>query len=334
MAKDKVRAGVIGDGAWGTAAAMVLARQGHAVKLWGAFPDYVEEVSKTRNNRKFLPGIEIPYEVEYTDDLSDLVHEAEIIVQAVPTRHLREVMRKTATVFVRGIPVVSLTKGIEEERHIRPSQIIKEELGPATPVAVLSGPSHAEEVAMGIPTSVVVASKKDDLAKKVQTVFAGERFRVYTSMDMIGVELAGALKNVIAVAAGVSDGIGFGDNAKAALLTRGMKEMGDLGTVLGGHRKTFFGLSGIGDLIVTCISRHGRNLAVGEAIGRGKTLDAILEETEKVAEGVFTVKGVKVLADKHELEMPISTQVFEVLYNGKDPAAAVDDLMTRSLKEE
>jgi len=334
MASSKIKVGVIGDGAWSTAVAMLLARNGHSVKVWGVFPEYLQEISETRNNRKFLPGIDIPYEVEFTDDVAELVNGIGLLVEGVPTRYLRSVIRNLASSVPKGVPVVSLTKGIEEENHIRPSQIIREGLGHHTTVVVLSGPSHAEEVAMELPTSVVAASLHEEHAIRVQDAFSGPSFRVYTSMDVVGVEIGGALKNVIALGAGISDGLGFGDNAKAALLTRGIKEIADLGAVLGGNRKTFSGLSGIGDLIVTCTSRHGRNHAVGERIGRGESLEDILESTEKVAEGVYTVKGAKLLADKHKIGMPITNEVFEVLYNGKEPKTAVEDLMARTLKGE
>ncbi|MHC5036712.1 MAG: NAD(P)H-dependent glycerol-3-phosphate dehydrogenase [Planctomycetota bacterium] len=334
MADAQTKIGVIGDGAWSTAVAMLLARNGHKVHLWGVFPEYLQEVSETRNNRKFLPGIDIPYEVEFTDVLDELMEDVDLLVEGVPTRYLREVMGKIAPMVPKGVPIVSLTKGVEEETHLRPSQIIKEVLRTRSAAAVLSGPSHAEEVAVGIPTSVVVAAKQEKKARRIQEIFSNEAFRVYRSTDVIGVELGGALKNVIALAAGISDGLGFGDNTKAALLTRGMKEMADLGVALGGYRKTFFGLSGIGDLIVSCISRHGRNHSVGERIGQGETLEEILNSMVMVAEGVYTVKGAKILTTQCGIEMPIATEVFEVLYNGKAPKTAVEDLMTRALKLE
>ncbi|MHC4598303.1 MAG: NAD(P)H-dependent glycerol-3-phosphate dehydrogenase [Planctomycetota bacterium] len=334
MAKEPVRIGVIGDGAWSTAVAMQAARVGNAVRLWGVFPDYLREVAKTRNNRKFLPGVEIPYEVEFTDRLPELMEGADLLVEGVPTKFLREVMEVVSPHVPKGVPVVSLTKGIEEGTHQRPSMILRKVIGRSNPAAVLSGPSHAEEVAVDQPTSVVAAATDHDVAKRVQEVFSGPTFRVYTSTDVTGVEMGGALKNVVAVAAGISDGLGFGDNAKAALLTRGVKEIADLGTALGGRRKTFFGLSGIGDLIVTCVSRHGRNHAVGERIGRGETLDEILASTEKVAEGVYTVRGANRIAAEQGLEMPITASVFAILYKGKDPRDAVVELMTRTLKAE
>ncbi|MHC4778216.1 MAG: NAD(P)H-dependent glycerol-3-phosphate dehydrogenase [Planctomycetota bacterium] len=334
MAEITSQIGVVGDGAWSTAVAMHLGREGHKVRLWGVFPEYLEEISKTRNNRKFLPGVEIPYEVEFTDSIEELTDGVEFLVEGVPTRYLREVMKRVVPHVDPSVPVVSLTKGIEEETHLRPSQIIRAELGPSAQVVSLSGPSHAEEVAVEQPTSVVAASTHDDLAKRVQEVFSGSTVRVYTSSDLVGVEIGGALKNVVALGAGISDGLGFGDNAKAALLTRGMKEMSDLGAAMGGSRKTFFGLSGIGDLIVTCTSRHGRNHMVGERIGRGETLQEILDSTEKVAEGVYTVKGARLLAKKHGVEMPISSAVYSILYEGKNARKAVGELMTRALKAE
>jgi glycerol-3-phosphate dehydrogenase (NAD(P)+) len=334
MAKTGMTIGVVGDGAWSTAVAMLLARNGHRVRLWGVFPEYVREMAESRNNRKFLPGVEIPYEVEFTDEVGELMAGADLLVEGVPTRYLREVLRQLAPHASKGVPVASLTKGIEEENHIRPSEIILQEWGKDTPVTVISGPSHAEEVAVGLPTSVVAASEEERHAQEVQAAFSGATFRAYTSTDVVGVELGGALKNVIAVGAGISDGLGFGDNTKAALLTRGMKEMADLGVALGADKRTFFGLSGIGDLIVSCTSRHGRNQAVGTRIGRGEKLEAILASMEMVAEGVYTVKGAALLALEHGVEMPITAEVFEVLYKEKDPRTAVEDLMQRTLKDE
>ncbi|MCU0722883.1 MAG: NAD(P)-dependent glycerol-3-phosphate dehydrogenase [Planctomycetes bacterium] len=334
MTTKTLRIGVIGDGGWGTAAAVLLARNGHSVRLYGVFPDYIEEMRKTRVNRKFLPKTKIPPEVELVSDLGALVEGADLLVQAVPTKFLREVAGALAPVHPRGLPVVSLTKGIEIGTHLRPTQILREALGARTPLAALSGPSLADEVAAGVPTSVVVASSSDALARRTQAAFSGPTFRAYASDDLVGVELGGALKNVIAVGAGIADGLGFADNTKAALLTRGQTEMARLGTALGGKRKTFYGLSGIGDLIVTAMSPRGRNRTVGERIGKGQKLPDILASMDMVAEGVTTAKAVKELATRHGIEMPISEEVYKVLYEGKDPRAGVVALMTRSLKKE
>jgi glycerol-3-phosphate dehydrogenase (NAD(P)+) len=329
-----LRIGVIGDGGWGTAAGILLARNGHRVRLYGVFPEYIEEMRRTRVNRKFLPKARIPAEVELVSALDALLEGAELLVQAVPTKFLREVSRALAGAQTKGLPVVSLTKGIEIGTHLRPTQILREALGPRTPVAALSGPSIADEVAAGIPTSVVVASSSESLARGVQAAFSGPTFRAYATGDLVGVELGGALKNVIAVAAGIADGLGFADNTKAALLTRGQTEMARLGTALGGKRKTFYGLSGIGDLIVTAMSRGGRNRTVGERIGKGENLPDILASMDMVAEGVTTAKAVMELASRHKVEMPISEEVYKVLYEGKDPRAGVAALMTRTLKKE
>ena len=334
MAAKSLRIGVIGDGGWGTASAVLLARNGHRVRLFGLFPEYLEEMARTRINRKFLPGTKIPPEVELVAGLPALLESVELLVQAVPTRFLRDAMKAVAPACPRGVPMVSLTKGIEMGTHLRPTQILRETLGARTPLAALSGPSLADEVAAGVPTSVVAASTSAELARRVQAAFSGRTFRAYASTDLVGVELGGALKNVIAIAAGIADGLGFGDNTKAALLTRGQTEMARLGTALGGRSKTFYGLSGIGDLMVTAMSPRGRNRTVGERIGKGETLAGILAGMDMVAEGVTTVKAVRDLASMHKVVMPISEEVYRVLYEGKDPLAGVTDLMTRTLKKE
>lgn len=329
------RVAVIGDGAWGTALAILLCEKGVDVTLWGAFPDYLEVVEKTRENVKFLPGIRIPKSIQLVHDMKEALRNVELGVLAVPTQYLRGVLQKWQADFRSRLPLVSVAKGIEHGTLFRPTQIVEDVLGgKGRPIGVLSGPSHAEEVARKLPTTVVVSSKKRDFAAALQHLFRTERFRVYTNPDWKGVELGGALKNVIALAAGICDGLKFGDNSKSALLARGMVEMSRLGAALGGRRETFFGLSGIGDLITTCFSPWGRNRSVGEALGRGEKLSQILKRTEKVAEGVNTARSVKALSKKTGVEMPISEEVYKILFYNKSPLRAVRDLMMRGPKDE
>lgn len=324
---------VIGDGGWGTALSVLLAGKGRIARLWGAFPDYVAEVRRRRENVRFLPGIPLPEGIELTADLAAAVAGAELIVVAVPSQFMRGVLRRLLPCLPRGVPIVSVAKGIENRTLLRPTQIITEVLG-RVPVAALSGPSHAEEVARGLPTTVTVASRNVALARRVQETFMTDRFRVYTTSDVTGVELGGAVKNVVAIAAGICDGLGLGDNAKAALLTRGLAEMMRLGAALGARRATFAGLAGIGDLITTCMSPYGRNRAVGIQIAQGKSLAQILAGMAMVAEGVQTTLSVRALARRHGIEMPVTDQVYSVLFRGKDPRAAVRDLMRRAAKDE
>lgn len=327
------RVTVLGDGGWGTALAIVLADHGAEVTLWSHDAAYAKEIATTRKNRKFLPGVEIPDTIHVVADLAQAVTQRDMLFSVVPTPFLRGVMQNLKAHYPAGTPVVSATKGIETETLQRPSEIIRAVLGDV-PIVVVSGPSHAEEVSRRMPTTVVAASEQSGAALRVQDLLATERFRVYTNPDSIGVEVGGALKNVVAIASGIVDGLGFGDNTKAALLTRGIVEISRLGEALGGKRSTFFGLSGIGDLITSCISQHGRNRAVGERLGKGQKLEAILGRMEMVAEGVKTAISVKRLAEKHQVEMPICLEVYRVLFEGKDPALAVRHLMTRQLKEE
>ena len=327
------RMAIIGDGGWGTANALILLENGHKVTLWGHDSAYCARMARDRENTKFLPGIPLPSELAFTSDPQEAVDDAQILVSAVPTRFLRDVMEQFKGLLPVRIPIVSLTKGIEKRTLKRPSQIIREIL-PGHPIAILSGPSHAEEVAIRVPASVVIATSSKDLGKKLQRVFSTERFRVYTNSDPVGVELGGALKNVISIAAGVCDGLGFGDNTKAALVTRGLVEMVRLATVLGAKKLTFTGLAGLGDLVTTAFSRHGRNRAVGEKLGKGVPLERILRETEMVAEGVYTTESVIKLSRTHKVEMPIAREVYEMLFNHKDPAQALNSLMSRSRKNE
>lgn len=325
---------VLGDGAWGTATALLLAQNpDHRVRLWSAFAESHRQLAEKRENVRLLPGVPIPEAIELTADVPAALAGVDLAVSAIPTVYLRATVQRFRGQWPAGVPAVSLSKGIENDTFRRPSEILREVAGvPA--VAVLSGPSHAEEVSRGRPTSVVVAADDPDLARRVQKHFGTDRFRVYTNADVVGVELAGALKNVIGIAAGICDGLGFGDNAKSALLTRALVEMARLGGALGAEHETFFGLAGVGDLITTCVSAHGRNRRVGERLGKGEKLAAIQASTPMVAEGVFTAKSVHARARAMGVELPIMEAVYRVLYEGQPPAAAVSDLMMRRMKPE
>ncbi len=324
---------VIGDGAWGTTLAILLADKGMEVSLWSAFPEYAAELARTRENAKFLPGVAIPERITLLSRNSGKIGPFDLAVASIPTQYIRQTLTGAADQFGRLPTIVSVAKGIENDTLLRPSQIIDQVMAPEKS-AVLSGPSHAEEVTRGLPTTVVTASAGPGFAGEVQRIFSTGFFRVYTSDDLVGVELGGALKNVIAIAAGICDGLGFGDNSKAALLTRGMVEMARLGEVMGGRRATFAGLAGTGDLITTCFSPFGRNLSVGRAVGKGRKLAEVLTRMEQVAEGVATTRSVRALARRHHVEMPITEQVYQMLFENKSPHRAVSDLMQRDLKDE
>jgi glycerol-3-phosphate dehydrogenase (NAD(P)+) len=326
---------VLGDGAWGTAVALLLAQDAdHDVRLWSARPENGRLLQQRRENVHLLPGVSIPPSVQLTTDLAEAVAGATLWVSAVPTVYLRATFAPVAPLLAPAAgPVVSLAKGLEVGTFRRPTEILAELLG-ASRLAVLSGPSHAEEVSRGLPTSVVAASADAELARTVQVAFSTDRFRVYTSDDPLGVELGGALKNVMGLAAGISDGLGLGDNARAALLTRGLAEMMRFGVALGAKARTFAGLAGLGDLITTCVSKHGRNHQVGMRLARGEKLPQILASMSKVAEGVYTTRSVHERAPALGVEMPITAEVYRVLYEGKGPGAAVDDLMLRAPGEE
>lgn len=323
---------VIGDGGWGTALSIVLSMNGHDVKLWTAFPEYAKTLREKKENVKFLPGVSLPESVVVIDSVDEAL-DADVLVIAVPTKFLRSVMDKFAASFKPGADIVSVAKGIEHDTLKRPTEIIAELLSGSAP-GVLSGPSHAEEVAKSLPAAVVAAAEDESLARRIQVLFSNESFRVYTSSDMLGVELGGALKNVIGIAAGICDGLKLGDNAKSALVTRGLEEMRRLGVAMGADGATFSGLSGLGDLITTCVSPYGRNRGTGVRLGRGEKLDDILAATETVAEGVQTSKSVCRLAERHAVDVPISRQVYNVAFEGKDPGTAVHELMSRDLKIE
>jgi glycerol-3-phosphate dehydrogenase (NAD(P)+) len=329
-----IKIAILGDGAWGTALAVMLDQKPeHLVALWSARPENARILRERRENVRLLPGILIPERIELTDNIEHAVDGAALWVSAIPTVYLRETVRKVAPAVRGDPPVLSLSKGLEMETFRRPSEILEEVLG-VERVAVLSGPSHAEETSRGLPTSVVVASSDLELARWIQQRFNTDRFRVYTNLDVLGVELGGALKNVIGIAAGIGDGLGLGDNAKSALLTRGMVEMTRFGVALGAEPQTFYGLAGLGDLITTCISKHGRNHLVGERLGQGERLRDILASMPKVAEGVYTTKSVHERATRMGIDMPITTEVYHVLYEDKDPRDAVTDLMLREPRHE
>ena len=327
------RIAIIGDGGWGTALALTLLGNGHRVTVWGPFPEYIEEICRKRENPLYLPGVALPPDLAWTSDRAVAAEGADVIVLAVPTRFFRAVAASFRGVIPPSAAVVSVAKGLDAQTHHRMSEVAQEVLGRG-PVAALSGPSHAEEVARRVPTAVVIASADAAQARMLQSVFMGPRFRVYTSDDVAGVELGGALKNIMAIAAGASDGIGFGDNTKAALLTRGLAEITRLGCALGAKPATFAGLSGMGDLIVTCTSRFSRNRSVGERLGRGEKIDGILASMKQVAEGVWTCALARDLARERGIEVPITEEVFAVLHEAKNPLEAVGDLMMRSAKPE
>lgn len=327
---------VLGAGGWGTTLAILLHNNGHKVTLWEYKPDYAEELKSKRENRIYLPGVPIPEEIQITSDIREALSKKHFIVLAIPTQYLRSVLNRIDFNAIKNSIIVNVAKGIEISTLKRVSEIIKDVFPDIseTQIATLSGPSHAEEVARKIPTAVVVGSCSIETAKFVQNEFMNPYFRVYASSDIVGVELGGSLKNVIAIGAGICDGAGFGDNTKAAIMTRGIAEISRLGIALGAKSETFSGLSGIGDVIVTCMSKYSRNRYVGEQIGRGKTLKQILSEMEMVAEGVPTAKSVYILSQKVNVEVPICTEVYKILYEGKDPILATTDLMTRQPKEE
>jgi len=324
---------VVGNGGWGTALISLLADLGHNTILWGIDPDYMADMRRTRRSPVFLPGIEIPENLALSSSLEECLPGRDMIILAVPTQFMRSVLEKMRDSLPADAPIVNVAKGIEMKTGMRCSEVIGDTLGPRD-VASLSGPSHAEEVARRLPTTVVAASGNEALARRVQMTFMSERFRVYTSRDIIGVELGGALKNVIAVAAGACDGLKFGDNAKAALLTRGITEIARLGVAMGAKAATFFGLSGIGDLITTSYSPFGRNRRVGEQIGQGMTLDAILASSEQVAEGVWTSRAALAWAEKLNVDMPITREIVRVLFERRSPMQAVSELMLRNPKAE
>lgn len=327
------RIAVIGDGGWGTALAAMLARHGRNVRIWGPFPDNLEKMRATRENADYLPGVPLPASLEIVADPAAAVAGATAALLAAPSRYFGEVMRKFAPCMPPDCALVSVAKGFDESTRARMSAVA-ENIFPGHSAAALSGPSHAEEVARGIPTAVVLAAADMRRARRLRSLFMTPEFRVYTSDDVTGVELGGALKNVIAVAVGISDGLGFGDNTRAALITRGMAEITRLGLALGARAETFAGLSGIGDLVVTCTSRHSRNRAVGERLGRGETMAAIAASMRQVAEGVWNCGIARDLGRAHGVSTPIIDQVHAVVNGLGKPADGVAALMERDPKDE
>lgn len=327
-----MKVAVIGDGGWGTALATVLDRNGHDVTVWGPFAEYLREIQLFHENVSYLPGVKLPDSIQWTADHARAVEEAELVVLVVPSRFYKDTVEAFEPFMPPDALVVSATKGLDEKTHERMSEVAGKIVHHE--VAVLSGPSHAEEVARGVPCAVAIAARDHDIAVSIQSVFINDTFRVYTLDDVVGVELGGALKNVIAVAAGISDGMGFGDNTKAALMTRGIAEITRLGTALGAKQETFMGLSGIGDLMVTCMSRHSRNRGVGERLGKGESLDEIMGSMKMVAEGVWNCQAAKELADELGVAVPITEEVNAVVHAGKDPRQAMIALMSRAPKPE
>ena len=326
---------VVGDGGWGTALALTLARHGHAPRVWGPDADYLAEIRATRRNRKFLPGVELPEALVWTVDPDEALAGAEAVVLVVPSKYVRATLGKFAGAYraAGAPPVVSATKGFDETTLERMTEILAE-LWSAENPAALSGPSIAPETARGVPTAVTIACADEPRARRFQDLFTGDAFRAYTSDDVRGVELGGALKNVIALAAGICDGLGFGNNAKAALITRGLAEMTRLGVALGAHPQTFYGLSGIGDLMVTCMSPQSRNRTVGERLGHGESVADILGGMVQVAEGVCTCGPALALARQAGVAAPVMEQVDAILHRGQSPKAAVIELMRRDPRAE
>lgn len=323
---------VIGDGGWGTANALLLNGYGHETWVWGAFPDYTAEMREKRENFRFLPGVELPANLNLTNDRQQAA-DADIVVLAPPSKYFASVLEGFKGIVKEGQLVVSLTKGLCEKTCRRMTELAEEILG-VRDVVALAGPTHAEEVSRGIPTAIVAACADEAKAKRVQEVWSGPTFRVYTSGDPAGVEIGGCVKNVLAIAVGCSDGMGFGDNTRAALITRGLAEMKRFVLAYGGRPETLSGLAGVGDLIVTCTSRHSRNHSVGERLGKGEKIGDILASMQMVAEGVWNSKVVHELAQKLGVDMPISEMVYEACYGDFDATRALEKMMTRELKSE
>ncbi|MDA3925390.1 MAG: NAD(P)-dependent glycerol-3-phosphate dehydrogenase [Kiritimatiellae bacterium] len=324
---------IIGDGGWGTAIGILLNSYGHKVTMWCPFEENRELILSKGENIRFLPGIKLPDTVNWVTDSAQAVEGADGFVLASPSKFLSDVCKRFAGLISRDAFVVSLAKGICEETHKRMSETAQEILG-LDSIAVLSGPSHAEEVARGIPTAVTAASTCEATAKKAQELFTGPLFRVYSSDDPVGVELGGAVKNVIAIAVGASDGLGFGDNTRAALITRGLAEVTRFGIAMGAKPETFAGLSGVGDLIVTCTSTHSRNHTVGERLGKGESIKDILASMKMVAEGVWNAKTIHAMGQEFGVEMPITDEVYRICYEDHPPLDAVRSLMSRDMKFE
>ncbi|MGI9175097.1 MAG: NAD(P)H-dependent glycerol-3-phosphate dehydrogenase [Rhodothermales bacterium] len=327
---------VLGAGSWGTALAVLLAENGHAVTLWARRPEAAARLRAERHNPNYLPDVILPDAIHVTSDLEAAAGDKDLWVMAMPSQAVREVAGRAAPLVHEDLIVVSVAKGIENGTLLTTSQVLADVLEGLPPgrIGVLYGPSHAEEVAEGKPTTVVAAAHDPDVAREIQSVFMTPSLRVYVNTDVIGVEIAGSVKNVLAIAAGISDGVGYGDNTKAGIVTRGIAEIQRLGLAMGAEASTFSGLAGIGDLVVTCMSRHSRNRFLGEQIGRGKKLEEAEREMKMVAEGVRTTASVHELAQRHGVEMPITEGVYAVLFEGEKPEDVVNALMARSAKHE
>ena len=326
------KVGIIGAGSWGIALAMLLHKNGNQVFVWSALTNEIDNLLKNREHPA-LAGVKIPEEMLLTTSLTEVVNEMDFLVLAVASPYVRETAKKLKAVCPDGQIIVNVAKGIEEQTLKTMSEVIEDEI-PEAKVAVLSGPSHAEEVGRGIPTTIVIGSRENETTEYLQSIFMCEVFRVYSNNDVLGIELGAALKNVVALAAGIADGLGYGDNSKAALITRGIAEIARLGVAMGSKTETFYGLSGIGDLIVTCASIHSRNRRAGILIGQGKTMNEAMEEVKMVVEGVYSAKAGLKLAEKYGIVTPIIEQVNAVLFEGKEPALAVKELMLRDKKAE
>lgn len=328
-----IQVSIIGAGSWGIALAVLLHNNGHQVTIWSIIEDEVKMLNEKREHKDKLPGVKIPEEIFITNNLKEAATNKDMLVFAVPSPFVRSTSKLLKEYVKENQLIVNVAKGIEESTLYTLTDIIEEEI-PGVNAAVLSGPSHAEEVGRGIPTTCVAGAKTKESAEFIQNTFMNEVFRVYTSPDILGIELGGALKNVIALAAGIADGLGYGDNTKAALITRGMAEISRLGIIMGGKRQTFAGLTGIGDLIVTCASMHSRNRKAGILIGKGYTMDEAMEEVKMVVEGVYSTKAAVKLSKKYQVSLPIIEQVNEVLFHNKPAAEAVTELMIRDKKIE
>lgn len=330
------RAAVLGAGSWGTALAKLLADKGFTTKLWGRRADLVEAIRATHVNERYLPGIALPSSLLPTSSLPDALLGADLVLVVVPSHGLRELVRDARPFLPDAVPIVTATKGIENGSLMLMTDVLADELGEASKprLCALGGPSFAREVALSMPSAVCVASSNEATAVAVQELFATDRFRVYTTDDVVGVEVGGALKNVIAIAAGAAEGLGFGFNARAGLITRGIAEIARLAVHMGAHPQTLAGLSGLGDLVLTCTGDLSRNRRVGLELGKGRSLDEVLADMTMVAEGVKTAASAYALAEREGVEMPIATEVYRALYEGKAPASAVESLLTRALRPE
>lgn len=323
----------LGGGSFGTALGVMLSKKGHYIRIWDRNKSVIEDINIKRENIKYLPNIVISNNVRAYDNIEEAVSDVEYVVLSVPSHVIRKMCEILHNIIGKNVIIICIAKGIEEETGKRLSEVISEEL-PNNPVVIISGPSHAEEVALDIPTAVVVSSINMNYAEKVQDLFMTNKFRVYTNADIVGVEIGGAVKNIIALAAGISDGIGFGDNTKAALMTRGMSEITRIGLKLGGNPETFSGLTGMGDMIVTCTSMYSRNRRAGILIGKGKSVSEAVKEVGMVVEGINACKAFYELKEKIGVSMPITNELYNVLFNNKEPKYAVYELMTRDKKDE